>query len=46
MITFKIQGKNSEHFICRLLFPSNCVISLVQKQHAYEVGQERGCYEN
>ena len=30
-------GKNSEYYTCRPRFLSNCMISLVQQQHTYQV---------
>ena len=36
-IHFQNPGKNSEYYTCRPRFLSNCVISLVQQRHAYQV---------
>ena len=36
-IHFQTPGKNSEHYTCKPRFLSNCVISLVQQRHAYQV---------
>ena len=36
-IHFQNPGKNSEYYTCRPRILSNCVISLVQQRHAYQV---------